>query len=51
MQLKLTKPLWYSPGKESLLPVSCPMGWNVVGEVVAMSGVSLRAIGWCGTVL
>ena len=27
------------------------MRWNVVGEVMALLGVSPRAIVWCGTVL
>ena len=43
-------PLRNGPKKESLLLVGCSVRWNVVGEVVRMSGGSPRVIGWCRTV-
>ena len=34
-------PLWDGPRKESLVSVSCPVRWTVIGEVMGMSGGSL----------
>ena len=33
-------PLRDGPRKESLLSISCGVGWNVMGEVVSMPGGS-----------
>ena len=32
--LQKAVPLWNGPKEESLLSISCPVGWNVRGEVV-----------------
>ena len=49
--LRKAVPLWDGPREENLLSIFCPMGWNVVGEVVSMPGIlNPGVVGFWGAV-